>query len=856
MNRIALLIWIAGLCLGLAGVYTARGGLEKHGLRLTAAVVFLAGAVLYHRFLTGASAYLYAVSDGYAQYLPNYMNYVRALLEGGGLPHWTFSVGFGAVQSYDALLYPLNLIPVLTGAAWGEQALMICFAWMQVIKMTLAAAFMYLFLKQLSFRPCTGLLCGVLYGLCGIMVLRGFWIFLADECYIAVFLLYSVERYFRQGKWSLVPLAVFLVANCFGVYHLYLYGLLLVVYTTVRYIYARRPAKGFLPFLLSSGGLFLLGACLWGVLLIGFGWTMFTTARFDDAGTRLGLSALLSHVSRSVLVSGAWSLFDPGATGVFNRYTGVLNYLERPLFYSGLITVFLIPQAFVLGTRRERKLLSFGVLAAVVYMLFPFVTDVCNAFIRNEELHARSYRQSTLWIMILLVVMAGCGLECVLRRGRFHRPALLITAGGLCLVLLFLCWRAPSYGVTVAYDAVGWAAAFLLVWTVLLYVSAYGAPPRRARMWMILLVCAALAETGHSAGLTIRGAAAAADTSYAAMSADPTGYYGDTAQALAYLHSYDGGFYRVSGVHSATGASGYCTPLYFGVHDSSYYTNTDGGTYAFLKEVYPQAFTNGIGAKYAMGVGDDAALSTLTGYKYRLVFRGSGGAAPAGYRLIKTVGSVDIYENQQALSVGLSYDTYMKQSDFQTYSDEEQRLLLLACVVLPDDAGTPLRRLEPAEASALLAGTDDAAVYEAVYQRCSAARQAGMLQVSAWREDRITGSVHMDGDGVLCLSIPRVPGWTVRVDGAAAAVETANIGFMGVSLTAGDHLVELLYRPAALAPGTAVSVCALAVYAALLALRKKIRWPGLYETPNAAPIQSKIAGGKTHEKENRDHRGQ
>jgi hypothetical protein len=51
---------------------------------------------------------------------------------------------------------------------------------------------------------------------------------------------------------------------------------------------------------------------------------------------------------------------------------------------------------------------------------------------------------------------------------------------------------------------------------------------------------------------------------------------------------------------------------------------------------------------------------------------------------------------------------------------------------------------------------------------------------------------------VVCTDRTLTPGWRARIDGAEAEVERANLAFMAVRAPAGEHLVELAYRPRSL----------------------------------------------------------
>lgn len=72
-----------------------------------------------------------------------------------------------------------------------------------------------------------------------------------------------------------------------------------------------------------------------------------------------------------------------------------------------------------------------------------------------------------------------------------------------------------------------------------------------------------------------------------------------------------------------------------------------------------------------------------------------------------------------------------------------------------------------------------------------------------WRG--LMGTISASKDKFLCFSIPYDKGWSVYVDGKKAELVRANIGFMGVELSAGDHNIELKYWPSGLTAGIVLS---------------------------------------------------
>jgi hypothetical protein len=60
-------------------------------------------------------------------------------------------------------------------------------------------------------------------------------------------------------------------------------------------------------------------------------------------------------------------------------------------------------------------------------------------------------------------------------------------------------------------------------------------------------------------------------------------------------------------------------------------------------------------------------------------------------------------------------------------------------------------------------------------------------------------------DAILVVSEMDYPGWIARVDGESVTIGRANAGLRAIPLQAGEHLVEMVYRPLSVIIGAAIS---------------------------------------------------
>jgi Bacterial membrane protein YfhO len=127
---------------------------------------------------------------------------------------------------------------------------------------------------------------------------------------------------------------------------------------------------------------------------------------------------------------------------------------------------------------------------------------------------------------------------------------------------------------------------------------------------------------------------------------------------------------------------------------------------------------------------------------------------------------------------------------------------------IPDDASALSTLLspgfDPAREVVLAAETDRAPL-----------PFAGTARVSERRSDRLVVDVETSGPGWLVVVEAWDPGWSARVDGHAAAVERANLGFRAVAVPAGVHRVDMVFRPRTFGSSLWISGASLALCAGL-----------------------------------------
>ena len=87
--------------------------------------------------------------------------------------------------------------------------------------------------------------------------------------------------------------------------------------------------------------------------------------------------------------------------------------------------------------------------------------------------------------------------------------------------------------------------------------------------------------------------------------------------------------------------------------------------------------------------------------------------------------------------------------------------------------------------------------------------------------NKITGKINPPTDGALYLSLPYMEGWSIYVDGKEAIV-TPFMGGTGISIKAGEHVVEIKYTPRGAWLGIAASCGTLLLLIVFVVVRKQV----------------------------------
>lgn len=175
-----------------------------------------------------------------------------------------------------------------------------------------------------------------------------------------------------------------------------------------------------------------------------------------------------------------------------------------------------------------------------------------------------------------------------------------------------------------------------------------------------------------------------------------------------------------------------------------------------------------------------------------------------GFTYLKKENGFRIYENEAYIPMGLAYDTYIRQADFDKLPALAAEKILLKAVVLSDEQaktyGDLLTELPSAEAHA---ENDEQFI---AYCKERAAQTCDTFDYDSYG---FRATITLDQPEMVFFSVPSEDGWTAEVNGQAVTAETVSNGFLAVRCEAGSNQITFRYRTPGLKTGAIASLCGL-----------------------------------------------
>lgn len=172
-----------------------------------------------------------------------------------------------------------------------------------------------------------------------------------------------------------------------------------------------------------------------------------------------------------------------------------------------------------------------------------------------------------------------------------------------------------------------------------------------------------------------------------------------------------------------------------------------------------------------------------------------------GYSLVDSHLGYNIYENENYLTMGYSYDQYIDTEEWEHLSSEYRGRVLLRAVYLEDRALEENQDILKRIDSDWMRQTNLDYTSEDVEHRRSMSCYNFTIDPKGF-----TAHANFDRERLVFFSVPYDKGWRALVDNQPAPIYKVNIGFMAVRVPAGVREIRFSYTPPGLWMGLSISL--------------------------------------------------
>ena len=726
----------------------------------------------------------------------NFYQYANAFLKHGGSFSWATDLGSGFVNAYSfyllvspffwlSMLLPARLMP------WAMVPLL-------CLKMAVAGGGGYLWARRWVRDDTWSMLAGCLYAFSGFSIYNIFFNHFLDVVALFPYMLAALDDAAIDGKKGCFPfwVALNLVDNYF-----FFAGqaVFLIIYFFCM-VAGRRYKIGPRKFALLAWET-VLGCACGCVLLLPAGLSLLQNPRTIDPFTGYGYLFYGKSQQYGAIFYSAFLMPDaPYFKDMFQegilKHTSLTAYLPLVGAAGGL--------AFCRA--RGRHPFTYILKVCVVCAFVPVLNSAFYAL--NASYYAR-------WYYMPILVL--CGATCYL----LSRPALAERKLPRAFRLTsFITLTAAVFAFVPNEDEDGnfklgvldeparfWAVFGVTVLGIVIFALLWHFC-RQKRQWGSIMTAAVL---GFS---LVYGTLHLSLTKYAQWDVDSdliAETYGSTQEISAALP--EDTFCRLDayGAHNNLG-------LWFDRSCLQFFNSTVAPS---IMEFYPE-----VGVKRDVNSKPDAenyGLRGLLSVRYTLVAKDKEDEwtekALPGWQRSGETAAYAIYENENWVPMGFTYDYYVTADQLDRVSETERAQILCRALLLNEDQVSAFDTLlQPLPDEELTNRSEDA------YAADCAARRAGAVAEFTATDTGFTAHTNYDTDELVFFSVPYDDGFTATVNGAPAGVEKVDDGLMAVYAPAGENEIEFTYHTPGLKLAAGINAAALVLYGVYLAiLRKKSR---------------------------------
>ena len=769
---------------------------QKEKRLSTFLIALFTAACLFVPYIIMSEGYFTFYGDFNAQQIPFYMH-CHEMVKSGKF-FWDFGTDLGSnfIGSYSFYLlgspffwltipFPTEIVPYLIGP-------------LLILKFALCALTAYLYIRRFTRTPQAAQIGALLYAFSGFSIYNIFFNHFHEAFIVFPLLLLSVELFLTENKRFFFAL---MVALCAITNYFFFFGMVVfvIIYFFVR-VFSKTvsvsPAR-FIAFAFEA----ILGLLLSAVLLLPSISAIAANSRITD--TLLGWNALM-YGKEQIYGNILQCFFFPP------------DIPARPVFFPGAevkwsslggwLPLFSMTGVFVWFFSKKKNWLKRMIGICIFMALVPILNSAFYAF--NSSYYARWFYMP---ILLMCLVTAMLTEDTKADWGDGYKWTLGITLAVSLVIGFFpqknddgeIIYGLYSESETLNYTIRYWVACGIAIIGLIIFGILLRFIKRNQKAFYRLAV---------------------------ALICVVTIIYGNVYVATGRLHSHTVKNMMIDSLIEAEvdlegNPDDFRIDVYDGVDNTGMYLGYS--SINCFHSVVPASimeFYEYIGVERSVGSRpetDYAALRPFLSVKYLLnqknqdsfVDKETNEPLMYGFSYLKTDGNYYVYQNENYIPYGFSYDYYLTEEFLEEYSNQNRVNMMLKGVLLTDEQikkyGHLMENIETIydnafdnEIGTTLSISDEDLTYDC--------QQLSQTAATEFKTDKngFTATVSRDKPNLVFFSIPYDKGWSATVNGKPVEIEKVNVGFMAVEVPEGESTVRFDYETPGLITGLGVTICA------------------------------------------------
>ena len=784
------------------------------------AVAFLTAFIFFLPFLIIDKGLFIYYGDFNVQQIPFYKLCHDAIREGNIFWNWTTDLGANFIGSYS--FYTLGSPFFWLTIPFSNEALPYLMAPLLMLKFAVSAVTSFGFIKRFVKNPNYALLGSLLYAFSGFSIYNIFFNHFHEVIAFFPLLLIGLEENIinrRRGVFAL-SVAINAIINYY-----FFFGEVIFV---IIYFFVRLTASKDFKVSVKQFTLLLTEAVL-GVMLSAFILLPSVYSVMDNPRTGnylLGWNGLFyGSVQRYGLI--LQSFFYPPDIPAYPNFFPDSN--SKWSSVSMYLPLFSMTGVFAMLKSKAKHWTKPLFLISVLFAFVPFLNSSFSAF--NTSYYARWFYMPIL-IMSLMTVIA---FESYRENLNFGIKWTAIVS--LCFVIIsFFPSKSNGeivFGILPKYQDRLWAYVMIVIMGIVLTRLLARIPKKLffriatvALSGMIILTSVLMMSLGKA-------------NSFTKHRVIDMGLNGK--ENFTFLNENDE-FYRID-MYNNTQTDKKCMdnfPMFWQIPTiQTFHSVVPGSVFTFYDSI---GFKRDVGSRAGIHY---KGLRSLTSVKYLLTYHNEENADTEGFTYLATENEFDIYENDNYIPMGFTYDYYITDTAFEEFSTENRDRLMLSAINLSDEQiekySDILSELPANEYPILTANG---------LQKDAQNRRENTCYYFETDNLGFTAKINSPTSELVFFSVPFEKGWTATVNGQEVEVENVNNGFMAVKVPTGEAEIRFNYMTTGLKDGITITFIGILLLLAYLFVVKRLTKNDLpfdrYRHLNLEPISTKISASEAY----------